>query len=109
MAGALVPVASYESAGAFFDCVDPDYFRLERGFLEHQPYQCKCSAVDRVYRLLFEPGRPFLGEVIRRIAPCSGSYHGAWLAHPKTARAGLNLWRSEVVLRLRTRGLMQMP
>ena len=38
----------------------------------------------------------FLGEAIRRIAPCGGSDHGAWMAHPKTARPRIDFWRSEV-------------
>src|SRR3981081_895803 len=99
MGGTLAPFASYEFAGSFFYRADPDYFRLERGILEHQPYECKRGAIDRVYRLLFESGRPVLGETIRRIASCGGSNYGTRMAHPKTARARIDLRRCKIVQR----------
>src|SRR6266446_6443140 len=104
MGGTLAPFASYEFTGSFFYRTDPDYFRLERGILEHQPYECKRGAIDRVYRLLFESGGPVLGEAIRRIAPCGGSDHGSRMAHAKTARPRIDLRRSEVSSRFRNRG-----
>src|SRR5207244_12818224 len=96
MAGTLVPSASYELTWSVFHRAHPDYFRMERGVLEHQSYQCESGALDRIYRLLLESRRSVRGEIIRCVASCGGSDYGAWMAYPEAACAGLDLWRSEV-------------
>jgi hypothetical protein len=49
------------------------------------------GAIDRVYRFLFEPGRPFLREAFCRFSVGGRSDHGAWMAHAKTARPRIDL------------------
>ena len=67
------------------------------------------SAFNSVYRLVFESGRPVLGETIHRIASCGRSDHGAWMAYPKAAHPRINLWRREVGARFLTGGATIRP
>ena len=68
----------------------PDYFCLERGFLEYQPHERKRGTLDRIYRFLFEPGRPFLRQTISGLFVSSRPHHGARLADAETVSARSN-------------------
>jgi len=69
---------------------------LERGLLEPQPDRRQRRASDGVHRLVFEPGRPLLGQALRSVDHGHRAHPHLRLDEPAPAGAWPDVWRREV-------------
>ncbi len=76
---------------------------LERGVLVAEPDLIDCRAADRADRLLLQPRRFVLGQIVGRLDPGLCADPDFWLDQPETAGARLVLRRREITTSLKKR------